>query len=256
MQHAIQNETGDSLTALISQRESAFDEKFDRLFPIHSLRTADGTAAHGPGKKAVRDATAAALGNLLGSMGHFVGSSLVSLPPGSYRLPDGSVTRPGDSGDVVVPYWRDALFTCTPSRSFFPRGFLWDEGFHQLILQRWDPQISRDVMAHWLDLLNAQGWIPREQILGAEARARVPPEFVVQHPTHANPPSLFLPLLGMAERAGAGGVDGAAVGAWLGRAWPRLEAWYAWFNRTQAGPVPGSYRWGRGDLAAVVFGSQ
>lgn len=28
-------------------------------------------------------------------------------------------------------------------------------------LQKWDPQLSRDIIAHWLDLMNAQGWIPR-----------------------------------------------------------------------------------------------
>ena len=37
------------------------------------------------------------------------------------------------------------------------------------------------------------------QILGEEARSRVPPEFVVQDPTAANPPTLFLALADMAR---------------------------------------------------------
>ena len=55
------------------------------------------------------------------------------------------------------------------------------------------------MLAHWLDLVNSQGWIAREQILGEEARARVPAEFMVQDPQAANPPTLFLVLADMAR---------------------------------------------------------
>lgn len=83
----------------------------------------------------------------------------VKLPAGS-RYRD-SQAQPAGFDPLVVHYWRDALFTATPSRSFFPRGFLWDEGFHQLLVQKWDSQLSRDIISHWLDLMNKQGWIPR-----------------------------------------------------------------------------------------------
>ncbi|KAJ6658585.1 hypothetical protein lerEdw1_019973 [Lerista edwardsae] len=109
-----------------------------------------------------------------------------------------------------------------PSRSFFPRGFLWDEGFHQLLLGRWDPALSREVLAHWLDLMNAEGWIPREQILGEEARAK---------------------LL----------TQGAAETDFLRRLYPRLQSWYDWYNRTQAGPLPYSFRWRGRDQDTQLF---
>ena len=37
------------------------------------------------------------------------------------------------------------------------------------------------------------------QILGEEARSRVPAGFLVQNPDVANPPTLFLPLADMAQ---------------------------------------------------------
>ncbi|NXS64467.1 MOGS glucosidase, partial [Brachypteracias leptosomus] len=98
----------------------------------------------------------AALSDLLGGVGYFHGRPLVQ----SAR------------GEPPVPGAESGLLTAVPSRSFFPRGFLWDEGFHQLLLGRWDPALSQEVLGHWLDLMNAQGWIPREQILGEEALAK------------------------------------------------------------------------------------
>ena len=66
-----------------------------------------------PGCPGTGEVAKAALSNMLGGMGYFYGTSAVRL--------DGK----------VVQSWPAALFTAVPSRSFFPRGFLWDEGFHQ-----------------------------------------------------------------------------------------------------------------------------
>lgn len=38
-----------------------------------------------------------------------------------------------------------------------------------MLSRRWDVHITLDIIGHWLDLMNIDGWIPREQILGAEA---------------------------------------------------------------------------------------
>ncbi len=50
------------------------------------------------------------------------------------------------------------------------------------------------------------------QILGAEARSRVPAEYIKQQPTSANPPTLFLVLAQMANEIATASADDAASG--------------------------------------------
>ncbi|NWI21744.1 MOGS glucosidase, partial [Crypturellus soui] len=64
----------------------------------------------------------AALSNLLGGIGYFHGRSVLQ----------------SEHTEEPVLSAEGSLFTAVPSRSFFPRGFLWDEGFHQLLVARWD----------------------------------------------------------------------------------------------------------------------
>ncbi|KAM4673155.1 mannosyl-oligosaccharide glucosidase [Amazona ochrocephala] len=199
---------GAAFSAALARHEAAFQQRFEATFGLA------GKGFTAPQRRFAQ----AALSEVLGGIGYFHGRSLVQAAP----------------GERAVPGAEAALFTAVPSRSFFPRGFLWDEGFHQLLVARWDPALSREVVAHWLDLMNAEGWIPREQILGDEARAKVPPEFVLQRSETANPPTLLLAL----ER-----LLPAAPRPFLRRLFPRLLAWYAWLNRTQAGPEPLSFRW-------------
>lgn len=51
-----------------------------------------------------------------------------------------------------------------------------------------------EIVKSWFSLVDEDGWIAREQILGDEARSKVPAEFQVQYPHHANPPTLFIAI--------------------------------------------------------------
>ena len=206
---------GDSLTELLNSYKKRFDEDFEAKFSLEKKNFS---------KEEINIAKAA-LSNMIGGIGYFYGSSRVQ----------------GEYNKDPVPYWKAALYSAVPSRSFFPRGFLWDEGFHNLLISKWDREISMDILAHWFDLMNWDGWIPREQILGVEARARVPDEFVVQKSKNANPPTLILTLHSMMTNFKEQISDNDFE--YLSHLWPRLRTWYNWFNTTQFGNTPGTYRW-------------
>ncbi|XP_077992555.1 mannosyl-oligosaccharide glucosidase-like [Glandiceps talaboti] len=212
---------GKDFTNLLEYHDQNFDRKFENIFNLKQK---------GFKEKEVNFAKAT-LSNLLGGIGYFYGKSLVKS---RYT-------------DEPVEYWEAPLYTAVPSRSFFPRGFLWDEGFHNLLISKWDPNISKDIIGHWLDLMNVEGWIPREQILGSEARSKVPAEFVVQYNENANPPTLFLPIQSLMKVFSKS--SNAKDQEFLKHVYPRLKVWFNWFNTTQLGGVATSYRWRGRDAA-------
>jgi hypothetical protein len=48
-----------------------------------------------------------------------------------------------------------------------------DEGFHLLHVGAWDQDLSLEILKDWVALIDKDGWVAREQILGEEARSRV-----------------------------------------------------------------------------------
>ena len=211
--HVLRGEVYDNL---LYEHRMAFFQNFESKFHLFEKDFSEDEISFGK----------AALSNLIGGIGYFYGSSKVQ-----------SIYN-----KEPVPYWNAPLYTAVPSRSFFPRGFLWDEGFHNLIISQWDREISLDIISHWFDLMNVEGWIPREQILGSEARARVPDEFVVQRNSHGNPPTLLLALDAMFDQANVREISTQELQL-LDRLWPRLVTWYNWFNSSLQGTSPGTFYW-------------
>lgn len=207
--------TGDNYDEALEKQRQFFSDKFENIFKLKSKGYTDDEVSFAK----------MAFSNLLGSVGYFYGVSQVQ-----------SVHN-----KKPVPYWKAPLYTAVPSRSFFPRGFLWDEGFHGLLISAWDVEIEMDIMRHWFDLMNVEGWIPREMILGQEALAKVPEEFVTQINTNANPPTFLLTLDFMLQHMRHELLEKHFQV--LDKLYPRLEAWFAWFNTTQIGDLPGTYRW-------------
>ncbi|KAJ8476372.1 hypothetical protein OPV22_020099 [Ensete ventricosum] len=217
--------TGVMLSTRLEEKQGEVEDKYVSIFNIKDEVDSESMIV---GR--------AAIGNLLGGIGYFYGQSRIALPKGFTQ----------ENGDKFISYWPAALFTAVPSRSFFPRGFLWDEGFHQMIIGRWDAKLSMDIIGHWLDLINIDGWIPREQILGAESLSKVPEEFVLQYPTNGNPPTLFLVLRDLLSGIRTGkflSQETNEITDFLSRAYIRLNAWFQWFNTTQSGKDVGTFYW-------------
>jgi hypothetical protein len=277
-----------TVDALLVHFRSAFDASFAAAFPL-SLGSTEASAAAAAaagrgkeGKAVVRvgplsaadvEAAKVCLSSVLGGMTYMTGKPVI----GAAAIDLGEVDNGDDDGDAAAVMAQSQaatkaseaaaerqqlskevfeaapqvhLFTATPSRTAFPRGFLWDEGFHQLLVSRWSPALSLEVLDSWLQAMHFPcealgatadgasageeeageessgsgsgsgsstssqcrdsekgGWIPREMILGKEAQARVPEEFVQQRVDIANPPTFLLLVDSLLTRysSGSGG---------------------------------------------------
>ncbi|CAA7265444.1 unnamed protein product [Cyclocybe aegerita] len=142
--------------------------------------------------------------NLVGGVGYFYGTSIVDRKFSYEWDEDEDAIDDGDDHQKGAKLTEPkALLTATPSRSFFPRGFYWDEGFHLLHIGQWDNDFSLEILKDWIGLIDEDGWVAREQILGEEARSKVPHEFQTQVPNYANPPTLTMAVTAFIERVKA-----------------------------------------------------
>ena len=211
----------------------------------------------------------ALLSNLMGGIGYFYGTSKLDVSSAAaYDETNQNFWEEiaaAQAHAVVEDRGPYQLFSAVPSRPYFPRGFLWDEGFHLQVILEWDMDLALDIVASWFAMTSEDGWIAREQILGQEARSKVPPEFLTQYNHYANPPTLFFviqtfleKLDGVSTYSGAPShylSDSRAAHAYMRVFYIKSVRHYGWFLRKQAGnlkhyKVPGSsgdikqgYRW-------------
>lgn len=188
-----------------------------------------------------------AVSNLLGGISYFYGDSEVYSSDGKIeRTPEGS------------------LFTDVPARANFPRGFYWDSGFHNILISKWDARLSMEIISNWIDKINSDGWVGREQILGDEARSKVPKEYITQNPQYSNPPAPLLPiemLSNILKNSNHQDTDVKEIKSKLRKMYPKLVSHFNWFLKTQRANLLGSpeeeflFRWrGRSDHHTLTSG--
>ncbi|ORY48586.1 glycoside hydrolase [Rhizoclosmatium globosum] len=291
---------GDELTEKLALQKTTFHDRFEKTFKLKAKGFTPEQVRFGE----------MMLSNMLGGIGYFHGTNIVDRSlegweesePVDFLSGDSSssdeddyfggdddevrVKKPAPNPQIEGP---SSLFSAVPSRPFFPRGFLWDEGFHQLLIGAWDNDLSLDVISSWSSKIDENGWVAREQILGDESASKVPAEFQIQYSHFANPPTLLMSLLKFIERSKAENFDIKNTNSqkvlstedtsvltrmhldnpdlakeYLRKVYPKFRKQYFWFRKTQwgdnegygrDGKSPEAYRWrGRSDFHTLTSG--
>lgn len=128
--------TASLLTQEITSASVAFAERFDKILPPQSPFDSDEYT----------EFSKSMLSNLVGGIGYFHGTDIVdrSAAPEYDEENEGFWEETAEARARAQPVLEGPkdLFTCVPSRPFFPRGFLWDEGFHLIPVVEWDTDLA------------------------------------------------------------------------------------------------------------------
>ena len=128
--------TSEVLTKEIKAASESFSETFDQLLPPQPPFD----------KPKYSKFSKAMLSNLVGGIGFFHGDDIVdrSANPAYEEENEGFWEETAQARAAVQPVLEGPkdLFTCVPSRPFFPRGFLWDEGFHLMPVIEYDTDLT------------------------------------------------------------------------------------------------------------------
>ncbi|KAJ4351018.1 Processing alpha glucosidase I [Ascochyta clinopodiicola] len=232
--------TTSEMASSIQDSVVAYRKAYSRVFTLKAPFNTDQHATFG--QKMLAD--------LLGSIGYFEGTSKVDTSKKAiYAETTGKFwEKTEDAKKHATPETRGPheLFTHTPARAAFPRGFLWDEGFHLIPVLEWDVDLAMEVIHSWLSTMDKDGWIPREQILGTEAEHGMSGDLATQYPHIANPPTLFLAvsrfidmLQGKAKYSGHSStlLQPEAGEKFVAKLYPLLKKHYEWWRKSQSGDV-------------------
>ena len=126
----------DDLTEGIKTATNSFAERFSALL----------TPKEPFSDSKFEEFSRAMLSNLVGGIGYFYGDSIVdrSYAPEYEEENEGFWQETAEArlrADLKIE-GPSSLYTSIPSRPFFPRGFLWDEGFHLLPIADWDIDLT------------------------------------------------------------------------------------------------------------------
>jgi mannosyl-oligosaccharide glucosidase len=138
--------TDDSLTGELEAESDAYDRRFTNSFKLPAEYSTPKYI------RFAQDMTS----SMIGGIGYFQGESIVdrsfkqAYDDDEEEEEDEEEDVDDDDEDVPtkkavkgpVMVGPTELFTGTPSRSFFPRGFYWDEGFHLAVIADWDNDLA------------------------------------------------------------------------------------------------------------------
>ena len=215
----------ENLDQNIQQAQEKFDEKFKKIFLSAKKDNDKNDDAD------FIQFQKEALSNLLGNIGHQYGKV-------KYQVQ--GMSRNWIPIDSRKPY---ELLASFPSRSRFARGFLWDEGFHLLMICKWNESLCIEIIQSWFDTMGEQnkGEIMFEQARSAETKALIPEEDLAIKVGTLQAPSIFMPIVSLLGKKN----KSAQLQVLLAEIYPKFSQLFAFYEKRTLGtsiPCTFSYR--------------